>query len=197
MGSEENLLKKVEEFASIAHGSQKRKYSNEPYIVHPVRVMEICRKYNSDVAVLASALLHDVLEDTDCTRDEMYKFLGRNFNDEQASRIAYYVDELTDVYTKEAYSGMNRRKRKKLEAERMEKTSPESQTIKYADIIDNCNEITVHDPEFATVFLHECKQLLEKMNKGNRELLSKARETVEMNLLALWDLKSHSEAETA
>jgi (p)ppGpp synthase/HD superfamily hydrolase len=159
--------------------------------------MEICRKYNSDVAVLASALLHDVLEDTDCTREEMFRFLSSIFNDEQASRIAYYVDELTDVYTKEAYRNMNRRKRKMLESERMKKTSPEAQTVKYADIIDNCNEITVHDPEFAVVFLNECRQLLEKMNKGNRELLSKARETVEMNILALWDLKGHVEHELA
>jgi (p)ppGpp synthase/HD superfamily hydrolase len=197
MGSEEYLLKKVEEFAAKAHGNQKRKYSDEPYIVHPIRVMETCRKYNSDVTVLAAALLHDVLEDTDCTKEEMFSFLSSIFNDTQASRIAYYVDELTDVYTKEAYRNMNRRKRKKLEAERMEKTSPEAQTVKYADIIDNCSEITVHDPEFATVFLNECKQLLEKMNKGNRELLSKAREIVEMNLLALWDLKSHPEHELA
>jgi (p)ppGpp synthase/HD superfamily hydrolase len=197
MGSEENLLKKVEEFATRAHGNQKRKYSDEPYMVHPVRVMEICRKYNNDVTVLAAALLHDVLEDTNCTREELFNFISSIFNDEQASRIAYYVDELTDVYTKEPYRNMNRRKRKKLEAERMEKTSPEAQTVKYADIIDNCNEITVHDPEFAAVFLHECRHLLEKMNKGNRELLSRARETVEMNLLALWDLKSHIEHEPA
>jgi hypothetical protein len=65
------------------------------------------------------------------------------------------------------------------EASRIEQTSPEAQTIKYADIIDNCKEITIQDPEFAWVFLSECKMLLRKMPQGNEELYKKAMETVE------------------
>jgi uncharacterized protein with gpF-like domain len=61
----------------------------------------------------------------------------------------------------------------------MENTSAEAQTIKYADIIDNASEIVEHDPDFAPVFLRECKALVKKMEKGNKELREKAIQVVE------------------
>ena len=76
---------------------------------------------------------------------------------EDASRTTSLVVELTDVYTKAAYPRWNRRKRKRKESERIQKTSSDSQTIKYADIIDNCKEIVEHDPDFAGLFLMECR----------------------------------------
>ncbi|MGN6617321.1 MAG: HD domain-containing protein [Ilyomonas sp.] len=58
------VIEKVQDFAGKAHAGQKRKYTPEPYIVHPVRVMQICKEYTSSILVLCAALLHDVLEDT-------------------------------------------------------------------------------------------------------------------------------------
>ncbi len=63
----DKVLEKVKEFADNAHGDQMRKYTPDRYIVHPIRVMEICREYDSRLPVLAAALLHDVLEDTKVT----------------------------------------------------------------------------------------------------------------------------------
>jgi hypothetical protein len=49
--------------------------------------------------------------------------------------------------------------------------------------MDNCREIAVQDPEFAGLFLLECKLLLQKIPKGNRELYEQAQKTVDECLL--------------
>lgn len=173
------ILEKVKSFAGEAHKEQKRKYSPEPYIVHPIRVMEICSKYTDNVSILSAALLHDVLEDTSVTDDELAEFLNSLMPKEAAAKTLKLVVELTDVYIKKDYPKWNRRKRKSMEVERIEKTSPESQTIKYADIIDNSTEIVHEDPDFARVYLHECRTLLRKTDKGNPELYQRTVETIQ------------------
>lgn len=178
-------LEKIIEFTDKAHGEQMRKYTPERYIVHPVRVMKTCKKYTDDLPVLAAAILHDVLEDTPVTKHELERFLSTVMDDKKAKRTVSLVVELTDVFVWDAYPRMNRKKRKEKEMERLEKTSPDSQTIKYADIIDNCNEIVEHDRDFAKVFLNECKRLLKKIPKGNQELYRKAVELVDDRLSRL------------
>ena len=86
------------------------------------------------------------------------------------------------MYVKRDYPSMNRRARKSKELERLEKTSAASQTIKYADIIDNCREISIQDPDFAPIFLKECKTMLKKLNKGNEQLYTKAMTLVNTEL---------------
>ncbi len=174
----ESVLKEVERFADRAHGDQLRKYSAERYIVHPIRVMQICREYTGDIAVLCAALLHDVIEDTYITKQTLGEFLGTILSGSDARRTLQLVEELTDVYVKKDYPMWNRRKRKAREAERIKNTSRDAQTIKYADIIDNCPELTENDPDFAERFLKECRQLLTKMQRGNRDLHQRAVTTV-------------------
>jgi (p)ppGpp synthase/HD superfamily hydrolase len=178
----DTLLEQVKDFADKAHGDQTRKYSPERYIVHPVRVMELCRKHTTSVPVLAAALLHDVLEDTPVTKTDLQRFLATVMNESDAAQTLQLVVELTDVYTKARFPRWNRRKRKTTEAARIRKTSADSQTIKYADIIDNCREIVVQDPEFAGLFLFECKQLLKKIPDGTTALYTEAKETVDTGL---------------
>jgi hypothetical protein len=119
-----------------------------------------------------------VLEDTSVTAAEISTFIQRHVDDDTTARTLALVIELTDVYVKDAFPKLNRRARKAKEAERMQKTSPEAQLIKYADIIDNCFEIVASDKEFARVFLYECRNLLSKMDKGNPELYIRAQNAV-------------------
>lgn len=174
-----NILEKVRSFADKAHGDQQRKYSKERYIVHPVRVMETCQEYTEDLSVLAAALLHDVLEDTPVSREEVRKFLDAVMDPEQSMKTLKLVEELTDIYTKKDYPMLNRRSRKTREVERLAHVSEEAQLIKYADIMDNATNIFIHDPDFATVYLHEGRALLKRMNKGNPELYDRAVKTVD------------------
>ena len=188
----EAILKKIAAFADDAHGDQKRKYADEKYIAHPLRVMKICQDYGYPFPVLAAALLHDVLEDTDTSPKQIKEFLLTVMNERDASYTMNLVTELTDVYTKHEYPRLNRRGRKTREATRMESISAEAQTVKYADIIDNAGEIVEHDPDFAPVFLRECKALVKKMKKGNKELREKAIQVIEEEMEHLRTQQLHS-----
>lgn len=184
----EALQAKLDEiiaFADKAHGSQMRKYTPARYIVHPIRVMELCEQYTQELPILAAAILHDVLEDTPTSKEEIKNFLLSVMTPAEADQTIALVIELTDVYVKDAYTQWNRHKRKTKELERLEQTSADSQTIKYADIIDNCKEIVKQDPEFANVFLKECNAVLKKLNKGNAALYALAVRTVQEQLRIL------------
>lgn len=176
--SMDDILEKVKVFADQAHGEQLRKYVPDRYIVHPLRVMGICREYNAEVTMLSAALLHDVLEDTTATPADLKSFLTSVMPDSPAERTLQLVIELTDVYTKADYPHLNRRKRKVLEAERLALVSPAAQTIKYADILDNASDIIQHDKSFAMVYIREALQLLGYMKKGNADLYDRTLKTL-------------------
>ncbi|MGK7390377.1 MAG: HD domain-containing protein [Candidatus Cyclobacteriaceae bacterium M2_1C_046] len=174
----EPILEKVRQYAEDAHGEQKRKYSEEKYIRHPERVMKLCSEYNDELTVLAAALLHDVLEDTPVTTEELERYLLNIMDRKAALETISLVVDLTDIYTKANFPQFNRKERKKLEAKRLQDAHPKAQTVKYADIIDNSIDITQNDPDFARVFLREGKLLLNNMNKGNPALHEKAKRTL-------------------
>lgn len=180
------ILQSVEAFTDKAHGDQMRKYApQDRYIVHPMRVMRICQAYTQSLPVLAAAILHDVLEDTAVTKGELSAFLSNIMPAREAERTLQLVVELTDVYVKTSYPEWNRRKRKAAELKRIMQNSPEAQTIKYADILDNCQGMSEQDTDFAPVFLRECRQLLKSMDKGNPELKQRAENVVAEELAAL------------
>jgi guanosine-3',5'-bis(diphosphate) 3'-pyrophosphohydrolase len=184
MSPDDLILKKVEMFANNAHGAQTRRYTPDPYIVHPIRVMEKCRLFLPQLAVLSAALLHDVLEDTPVTKNQLEDFLDGVMTSDEVQKTIRYVVELTDIYTKKDYPRLNRRKRREMEFDRLSEVSAEAQTIKYADIIDN-TDITENDPDFAKVYLREAQSLLQKMTNGNAILREEAIETVEACLKRL------------
>lgn len=183
--NKEEILGKIREFADKAHGEQKRKYAPERYIVHPERVAGILRGYTQDIPLLAAAYLHDVLEDTETTAEDIRVFLEPLIGEAETARTIGIVVELTDVYVKKAYPELNRKKRKELELERIAKTGSDSQTIKYADILDNTQEIVAHDRHFAGVFLKECRRMLKAADKGDPRLYKKAVDLVEEKISLL------------
>lgn len=179
------ILQSVYDFAERAHEGQYRKYTPEPYIVHPKRVMETCRQYGATLPMLAAALLHDVIEDTEVGESQLLEFLDSVMTADDARKTLSLVIGLTDVYTKSDYPKLNRRARKDNELVRIAQTSPEAQTVKYADILDNAREIGAHDRSFAPRFLRECSAMLRRADNGNRDLYKLAVKTVHSKLKAL------------
>jgi hypothetical protein len=175
----EETLEKIKGFAEKAHAGQVRKYDHEKYILHPVRVMELCREVTNELSILAAALLHDILEDTKVSKGQLKEFLENTMDHAQAQYTFQLVTEMTDIYVKDCYPGWNREKRKAKESERIEKTSSASQTIRYADIIDNCDGLSEYDTEFTELFVLECKDLLTKIPKGDPTLYQRATATVD------------------
>ena len=165
-------------FASCAHRNQKRKYTNEPYAGHCIDVAEILGKFNNYLPALMAAMLHDVIEDTDVTEDE----LRRQFGDE----IADLVMEVTDVTT---LADGNRKRRKTIERLHIAKTSHHGANIKLADMISNTKSITEHDKDFAQVYLREKIADLEVLQHGNTSLLAVARAQIHNAFQELKDAK--------
>ena len=80
------LIHKAIEFAAVRHMGQSRKGTNLPYIVHPMEVMHILTKNGCDDTVVAAGILHDTLEDTDTTYEELLRNFGKNVADIVASQ---------------------------------------------------------------------------------------------------------------
>ena len=175
-------LLSIRDFAAAAHEGQLRRFEEGPYIVHPVRVMERCAEYTNATPILAAALLHDVVEDTSVTAEELHRFLLTVLTEKEAIQTSKLVEELTDVYLSKNYPYWNRRKRKSKEADRLASTSSEAQTIKYADIIDNSRSFAGTDDGFVQVYLKEAQTLLSKMQKGNPQLRQLAIDTIDKYL---------------
>ena len=173
-----HILEEIIRFADHAHGEQKRKYSDERYIVHPIRVMQTVQQYTSDIAILAAALLHDVLEDTDVNATQIREFLIKHISAADADRTLKLVIDLTDVYTKKAFPRLKRKHRKDLEFRRLGKAHADAQTIKYADVMDNSVNIITNDPDFGRVFLREAELMLSEMTAGHPALYERAKQTV-------------------
>ena len=86
----EALIRKAYEYAKAAHGDQCRK-SGEPYMIHPVNVAYILSGLELDDETICAALLHDVVEDTNKTIDD----LKHDFNES----IAQMVEGVTKLGT--------------------------------------------------------------------------------------------------
>ena len=161
-------LDKAIQFATKAHEGQTRKYTGEPYIVHPLAVMEIVKTVDHTEEMLMAAVLHDTVEDTDVTLQDIDREFG--------PVVAQLVEELTDVSKPE---DGNRAFRKGLDRDHSAQASAQGQTIKIADLLDNTKSITEHDEHFAKVYMKEKALLLQILDKADKILLKKAQKKVD------------------
>lgn len=167
------------DFVKGQHGGQQRKYSNEPYWHHLVRVAEIAARHLDASIEKEIALCHDLLEDTPCTKQQLYrKLIAIGYQNQQADSITNGVVELTDVFIKADYPNLNRKSRKKQEARRLGNISPLAQSIKYADIIDNTASISDGNDGFGRVYLREAVDILDQMRSGDIRLLIECCHTI-------------------
>ena len=164
------IVEKARIFATAAHAAvaQLRKYTGEPYIVHPAEVVSILEPVEGVThEMLAAAWLHDVVEDTGVTLETV----RAEFGDEVADLVGW----LTDVSRPDHG---NRAARKAVDRAHSAAAPAEAQTIKYADLISNSRSILEHDEKFAKTYLEEKRLLLEVMNKGDAGLYAEARKHI-------------------
>ena len=81
--ADEEMLVKAYHYAETAHANQKRA-SGEPYFIHPCEVADILIDLGLDAATIAAALLHDVIEDTESTAED----IQREFGDEVLALVS-------------------------------------------------------------------------------------------------------------
>lgn len=165
------MLDKAIQFATEAHEGQYRKYTHEPYITHPLAVMEIVRGVPGHTEeMLVAAVLHDVVEDTDVSLMQIQEEFGDVVSD--------LVLHLTDISKPE---DGNRLKRKCKDAEWYAQGSAEAQTIKVADFIDNTRDIAQHAPKFWETYKMEKLYALDLLQLADTDLWHQAHIQIKEN----------------
>lgn len=129
------LLLRAAWFAAEKHRNQRRKDAHAtPYINHPLRVAYTLASVGQvqDPALLAAALLHDTVEDTETTAEELEKAFG--------AEVRSLVGEVTDD------KSLPKETRKRLRVERAAGLSVSARQMKLADMICNLSDLCVHKP---------------------------------------------------
>lgn len=148
-------------FACEAHNSQKRKYTNEPYITHPIGVAQLvhdhCLRngedYKTMCTMIKGALLHDVVEDCGVSLATIYTKFGSEVRD-----IVFWLT----APSKELVFGQsntNRALRKKLDHAFLSEAPPKVLAIKAMDIVHNGQTIFLNDKNFGPLYLDEVTHL--------------------------------------
>ena len=128
--AEIGVILKAAAFAAHKHRDQRRKDAKAtPYINHPIEVARVLSEEGGvrDPKILAAALLHDTIEDTETSYDELRGLFGR--------RIADLVAEVTDD------KGLRKPVRKRRQIEKVAQSSVAAQQIKIADKLCNLRDI--------------------------------------------------------
>ncbi len=136
MNSPESQLLRAAAFAARKHRDQRRKNSEQsPYINHPIEVaaMLACEGEVTDIELLIAALLHDTVEDTETTFEELEELFG--------SAVKDLVFEVTDD------KSLEKKVRKQLQVEHAAGASDRAKQLKVADKTSNIRDIDAHNPD--------------------------------------------------
>lgn len=152
----------AKEFATNKHFGQKRKYYEADYIVHPRRVAIIVTTVGMPNHVIAAAWLHDTIEDTNTTYEDLYQIFGK--------RVADLVWELTSP--SKQHPQLSREDRKAMDREHISRCSEHARIVKLADRIDNVESLMKPDAPLGFVFKYLAEsQQLAKVLQGTHSLL--------------------------
>ena len=127
------LLDRAIVFAVKAHAGTERRGKGFPYIVHPMEAVEIVATITSDQELLAAAALHDVVEDTDFTADD----IRREFGD----RIANLVVAESDVFMDGVSEEDSWHARKQAAIDRLAKAPHDAKIVAMGDKLSNMRAI--------------------------------------------------------
>ena len=142
-GKFEDMVKRAEIFATERHAGQMRKDNATPYIVHPAEMVASLKQSGIEYPyILAAAWLHDTVEDTDTTLDEIY--------DEFGPSVCGLVDVLTRRKPKERHDIYN---------SRVLSSNSAAKIIKVADLEHNMRTIEYLEEEAQERKIREAKEL--------------------------------------
>ena len=174
------LLLKAARFAADKHRFQRRKGTDaSPYINHPIGVADLLADVGgvTDPSALVAALLHDTVEDTGTTPEQVEALFGTEVRD--------LVKEMTDE------KGLPKAERKRLQIEHAPNLSRRAKEIKIADKISNILDITHNPPakwsserkreylEWAGKVVEGCRGANQKLERRFDEVLTDARQSIE------------------
>lgn len=134
------LLDKAIVFAVKAHHNTERRGKGFPYIVHPMEAVEIVATITSDQELLAAAVLHDTVEDTDIEVEDIKKQFG--------DRIAAIVEQESDKFTEGISEEDSWHDRKRAAIDRLKHASKDAKIVAMGDKLSNMRAIA---RDYATI----------------------------------------------
>ncbi len=127
------LLDRAIVFAVKAHRNTERRGKGFPYIVHPMEAMEIVSTITSDQELLAAAALHDTIEDTDVTVEQLREMFGE--------RIAELVYAESDQFSEGVSEEDSWHERKQAAIDRLAAASHDAKIVAMGDKLSNMRAI--------------------------------------------------------
>lgn len=127
------ILDKAIVFAVKAHANTERRGKGFPYIVHPMEAVEIVATMTADQELLAAAALHDTVEDTDITLDEIRAEFGE--------RVAKLVEEESDKFMDAVSEAESWHARKQAAIDRLADASRDAKMVALGDKLSNARAI--------------------------------------------------------
>lgn len=166
-------------FASDKHKNQKRKGNSAiPYINHPIQVAQLLVSVGeiTDIKILCAAILHDTVEDTDATHEDIQNLFGAD--------IASIVAEVSDD------KNLKKEERKRLQIVNAAKKSKAAKALKIADKTCNIRDI-VNDPpvwkiERKLAYIEWAKAVVDEVRGVNPKLEQCFDEWVEKGMLKFY-----------
>lgn len=159
----EDVVERADFVADIAHKKQRRKYTGEPYIVHPRRVeAKVSEHPKSTPTMRAASKLHDVREDTWVDEITLRSIFGDEITD--------LVVELTNPSKEMDVNSTTRRQRKAVDLEHLKQVSWEAKIIKLCDRIDNLRDLSRAKTDFRRKYAGESLALVEAIGDADENL---------------------------
>ena len=173
------LILKAAHFSAQKHSTQRRKDEDEsPYINHPISVALAIAQIGGvdDPEILAAALLHDTLEDTETTPEELEAEFGK--------KVCDYVLDVTDDKT------LPKHERKRRQIEHAKKISKGAALIKLGDKISNVTDVTNNPPadwdinrrkqylDWAEKVIENCPKVNDRMENKFQEIIKQGRKAL-------------------
>lgn len=133
------LLDRAVVFAVRAHAGTERKGKGFPYIVHPMEAVEIVATMTCDQELLAAAVLHDTVEDTDVTVEQ----IRAGFGERVAALVASESDNVVEGMNEDkmVHSSSNWKERKRVAIERLAHASRDAKIVALGDKLSNMRAI--------------------------------------------------------
>ena len=128
-----SILDRAILFAVNAHQGTERRGKGFPYIVHPMEAVEIVATMTTDQELLAAAVLHDTVEDTDVTLDDIRREFGE--------RVAKLVEEESDVFIDGVSEADSWHERKQAAIDRLAQASRDAKMVALGDKLSNARII--------------------------------------------------------
>lgn len=167
-----SLIDRAYDIAHSFHAGQYRKDGKTPYIFHCIEVMRFLQKDCGidDDNILAAALLHDILEDTDITPNELNEFFPAEITN-VVNELTFYPDSCSKQYYLESFKNK----------------SDNALVIKCTDRL--CNTLDFYyndDKKYAFKYLEKAKVLFNELQK-RKNINFKSREIILMKEMDLYD----------